>query len=34
MDEIGIFEAELEFFEASVSNRKIKLGTFSVFDEV
>lgn len=34
MDVIGIYEAEAELVEASISNRKFKLGTFAIFEEI
>lgn len=34
MDEIGIYEAEAEILESGVSARKIKLGTFAIFEEI
>lgn len=34
MNEVGIYEAEAEINATGVSSRKIKLGTFAIFDEI
>ena len=34
MNEVGIFEAEAELQVAGTSNRKFKLGTYAIFDEI